>query len=175
MGRRVTLALLAGCLALACGGRPPRLAEYRNERMGVALRHPEGWVILVAPEGNWVQIVPPPAGPEPDPLRYAEFISLRVLQARPSESEDALRSIAFSLLPFHGVAKFQREEVAGVERYRFEGTGTAVPAQWAATGVLAVTRRGLLHIVCAKPIDRWRTGQRECDEVIRSVRILSQP
>jgi len=141
--------------------------------MGIALRHPQGWVILVAPEGNWVQIVPPPAGPQPDPLRYAEFISLRVLPGRPSESEDALRQLAFTLLPFHGVAKFQREGVNGGERYRFEGTGTAATAQWAATGLLLLTRRGLVHIVCAKPIDRWRGGQRECDEVIRSVRVLS--
>lgn len=175
MDRRAALVLFAGWLALACGARGPRLVEFRDERMGVSVRRPEGWTVLSAPETEWVEIVPQPAGSQPDAMRYAEFVSIRVLRGRPSESEDALRQLAFGLLPFHGVAKFQREEAGGPERYRFEGTGTAADTQWAAIGVLIVAPDRLLHVVCAKPIDRWRAGQRQCDEIVRSVQILSGP
>ncbi len=162
------------CVGLAaCRAVGPRLVEYRDPQLGVALRHPEGWRILHAPEGNWVQIVPSPSGAHPDPFRYAEFISVRVVSDQAATSDEALRQMAFSLLPFHGVAKFQREEVPGPERYRFEGTGTAAETQWAGIGVLLVEPRRLVHVVCAKPIDRWRQGQRECDDVIRSVQPLS--
>ncbi len=173
MGYRFAALVVGACMGLlACQSPPAPLVEYRNAELGITLRHPRGWEALTAPEGNWVQIVPSPAGPGPDPFRYAEFISVRVLSDS-SSSEEALRQLAFSLLPFHGVAKFQREEVPGPERYRFEGTGTAAETQWAGIGVLLVEPRRLVHVVCAKPIERWRQGQRECDAVIGSVQPLS--
>lgn len=164
---------MVACLGLlACQGPRAQLVEYRNAELGVVLHHPQGWKALTVPEGNWVQIVPSPAGEYPDPFKYAEFISVRVLSDF-SPSEEALRQLAFSLLPFHGVAKFQREETPGPERYRLEGTGTAEGAQWAGIGLLVVEPRRLVHVVCAKPIERWRQGQRECDTVIGSVQLLS--
>ncbi|MCS7173946.1 MAG: hypothetical protein N0A24_11365 [Armatimonadetes bacterium] len=172
MGRRLS-ALMVACLGLlACQSPRVQLVEYRNTELGIVLRHPQGWKVLTVPEGNWVQIVPSPAGPRPDPFRYAEFISVRVLSDA-AASEEALRQLAFSLLPFHGVAKFQREEGPEPERYRFEGTGTAAEAQWAGIGLLVVEPARLVHVVCAKPIERWRQGQRECDAVIASVQVLT--
>ncbi|MDR7414883.1 MAG: hypothetical protein QN193_03055 [Armatimonadota bacterium] len=173
MGRWSSVLLVACLGLLACQSPRTSLVEYRNAELGIALRHPQGWDVLVAPEGNWVQIVPSGAGPHPDPYRYAEFISVRVLVGQVSSSEEVLRQLAFSLLPFHGVAKFQREEVPGPERYRFEGTGTAAEAQWAGIGLLVVDPGRVVHVVCAKPVERWRQGQRECDAVIGSVQLLT--
>ncbi|MDR5682604.1 MAG: hypothetical protein QN163_01060 [Armatimonadota bacterium] len=167
------MALIVCLLIAACDRGPVPLVEYRNESIGVALRHPRGWTVLTAPDADWVQIVPPQgSGAQPDPLRYSEFVSIRMVRGVRSADEDRMRGIAFSELPFHGVAKFQREAVSGGEaRYRFEGTGTSAIGQWASVGVLIVGRERALHVVCAKPIERWRDGQRECDDVIASVEV----
>lgn len=172
--RGVYYLLPIACLLLVACARVPVLAEYRNESLGFTLRHPHGWSVLTSPDGEWVQIVPAQgAGTQPDALRYAEFVSIRAVPAT-QPGEDDLRSIAFSHLPFHGVAKFQRHAAPGdIARYRFEGTGTSAVGQWAAVGLLVVGEGRLLHIVCAKPIERWRDGQRKCDDVVASVELLA--
>jgi len=173
MGRRFSVLLVACLGLLACQSPRTAFVEYRNADLGIVLRHPQGWEVLVAPEGDWVQIVPSRVGSHPDPYRYAEFISVRALGGQVPSSEETLRHLAFSLLPFHGVAKFQREEGPGPERYRFEGTGTAAETQWAGIGLLVVEPGRVVHVVCAKPIEQWRQGQRECDAVIGSVHLLT--
>ncbi len=138
----------------------------------MALEHPSGWHVLRSADGRWLQVVPARESPEPDALRYAEFLSVRVLPGEPPTQDDALRQQAFSLLPFHGVAKFQREEGKSPPRYRFEGTGSGMAGQWAAVGILFVQPDRLVHAVCAKPLDRWREGQRECDQLVERVQPL---
>lgn len=159
-------------LAAACSRGPAPLVRYEDPLLRVAVEHPQGWQVLRSGDGRWVQVVPTPQGPEPDALRYTEFLSVRVVPGRPPTSDDALRQEAFSLLPFHGVAKFQRQEGSDPPRYRFEGTGSALVGQWAAVGVLWVEQDRLVHVVCAKPLDRWREGQRECDRMVDRVEPL---
>jgi hypothetical protein len=171
MRRRVTV-LLGAALLASCARGPAPLVRYEDPLLRVAVQHPQGWEVLRSGDGRWLQVVPARQGPEPDALRYTEFLSVRVLPGRPPSHEDALRQEAFSLLPFHGVAKFQREEGSDPPRYRFEGTGTALTGQWAAVGVLFVQRDRLVHVVCAKPLDRWRDGQRECDRLVDQVQPL---
>ncbi len=161
------VSLLAGCTRAPA---PP--VRYEDPLLKVAVEHPHGWEVLRSGDGRWLQVVPRREGPEPDALRYAEFLSVRVVPGRPPSHEDALRQEAFSLLPFHGVAKFQREEGASPPRYRFEGTGSALAGQWAAVGVLVVETDRLVHVVCAKSLDRWREGQRECDRLVDRVELL---
>jgi hypothetical protein len=160
-------ALLVGC---ARGPAPP--VRYEDPLLRVAVEHPPGWEVLRSGDGRWLQVVPARQGPEPDAAQYTEFLSVRVVPGRPPGHEDALRQEAFSLLPFHGVAKFQREEGSDPPRYRFEGTGTGLTGQWAAVGVLFVERDRLVHVVCAKPLDRWRQEQRECDRLVDQVQPL---
>ncbi|MBM3450049.1 MAG: hypothetical protein FJX78_03550 [Armatimonadetes bacterium] len=170
---RFTWILIAAVSAAGCAPRPAALTEYKNEPIGVALRHPEGWKPLTSADGNWVQIVPATSATgEPDASRHAEFISVRVVRGKPATADDTLRREAFTILPFHGVAKFQRAPAEGV-RYRFEGTGTAAAAQWAGVGLLVVETERLVHIVCAKPVEKWREGQKQCDDVIASVSMRS--
>lgn len=166
--------ILAAVALNACGPRPVALVDYANESIGVTLKHPEGWKPLTAADGNWVLVVPDGgAAGQPDASRHAEFVSVRVAPGEPPSSDDALRREAFTQLPFHGVAKFQRAPGDGV-RYRFEGTGTAAAAQWAGVGVLVVEPARLVHIVCAKPVDRWREGQKQCDDVIESIQLRAR-
>lgn len=163
----------AVALALAaCSRGPAPLVRYEDPLLRVAVEHPQGWEVLRSGDGQWVLVVPRREGPEPDALQYAEFLSVRVLPGRPPAGDDALRQEAFSLLPFHGVAKFQREEGADPPRYRFEGTGSALAGQWAAVGVLLVEEDRRVHVVCAKPLERWRDGQRQCDDLVERVRPL---
>ncbi len=159
-------------LAAACSRGPAPLVRYEDPLLRVAVEHPQGWQVLRSSDGRWVQVVPARESPEPDALRYTEFLSVRVVPGRPPTSDDALRQEAFSLLPFHGVAKFQRQEGSEPPRYRFEGTGSALVGQWAAVGVLWVEQDRLVHAVCAKPLDRWREGQRECDRMVDRVEPL---
>jgi hypothetical protein len=165
--------LLGAALLASCARGPAPLVHYEDPLLRVALEHPQGWHVLRSGDGRWLQVVPSRETPEPDPLRYTEFLSVRVLPGRPPTHDDALRQEAFSVLPFHGVAKFQREEGADPPRYRFEGTGSALTGQWAAVGVLFVLPDRLVHAVCAKPLDRWREGQRQCDDLVDRVRPLS--
>ncbi len=169
---RFAAALLGAVLLAACARGPAPLVRYEDPLLRVALEHPEGWHILRSGDGRWLQVVPRRDSPEPDPLRYTEFLSVRVLLGPPPTQDDALRHEAFSVLPFHGVAKFQREERTTPPRYRFEGTGSALTGQWAAVGVLFVMPDRLLHAVCAKPLERWRADQRRCDDLVERVRPL---
>lgn len=166
------VAALAVSLLVGCTRGPAPPVRYEDPLLKVAVEHPQGWDVLRSGDGHWLQVVPRREGPEPDALRYTEFLSVRVVPGRPPSHEDALRQEAFSLLPFHGVAKFQREEGSSPPRYRFEGTGSALVGQWAAVGVLVVETDRLVHVVCAKPLDRWREGQRECDRLVGRVELL---
>lgn len=159
-------------LAAACSRGPATLVRYEDPVLRVVVEHPQGWQVLRSADGRWIQVVPTPQGLEPDALRYTEFLSVRVVPLRPPTGDDALRQEAFSLLPFHGVAKFQRQEGSDPARYRFEGTGSAITGQWAAVGVLWVQQERFIHVVCAKPLERWREGQRECDRMVDRVQPL---
>jgi hypothetical protein len=174
LARRLAAAWIAAVALAGCTPRAAALVVYEHERAGVRLKHPAGWKALASPDGNWVLIVPDAgAAGAPNPSRYAEFVSVRVVPGKPPSSDDALRREAFTLLPFHGVAKFQRAPSDGV-RYRFEGTGAASGAQWAGVGVLDVEAERIVHIVCAKPVEKWREGQKQCDETITSVTLRAR-
>lgn len=169
---RRELGVLVLLAAAACSRGPVSLVRYEDPVLRVVVEHPQGWQVLRSGDGRWIQVVPAPRGPEPDALQYTEFLSVRVVPGRPPTGDDGLRQEAFSLLPFHGVAKFQRQEGSDPPRYRFEGTGSAMTGQWAAVGVLWVQQDRLIHVVCAKPLDRWREGQRDCDRMVDRVQPL---
>jgi hypothetical protein len=160
-----TIALLA-LLAGACA-RPapsPALVEYRDPT-GVVVRYPAGW--QARPRGDAVWLVPPDT---PEAAAPAEFV---VIASRPSDGppdEALIRQQVFGLLPIHGVSGFQpdsRGGGAGV-RYKFEVTGSADDRQWAAVGAVAAGAARLVIVACAKPLERWRDGQKQCDAVVGS-------
>lgn len=163
--------LMGAALMVACHAAAP-FVRYEDPSLRVVLEHPQGWHVLRSAEGHWLQVVPRRESQGPDLLRYTEFLSVRSLPGRPPTHDDVLRQVTFSVLPFHGVAKFQREERADPAHYRFEGTGSALTGQWAAVGVLFVLPDRLVHVVCAKPLTRWREGQKQCDDLVARVRPL---
>jgi len=78
--------------------------------------------------------------------------------------------VVFEVLPVQGVSGFQQDARTTAQAlwYKFEVTGTSAGREWASVGVL-VSGDVRYHIaVCAKPLQQWRSGQKQCDEVIRT-------
>lgn len=101
----------------------------------------------------------------------AEFISVFTVPAESSPpSEMEIRRRVFSLLPVYGVSGFQRDPrtTAEVLWYRFELTGSSGSTEWALVGAAASGAARMQLAVCAKPLDAWRHGQAQCDQVVRS-------
>jgi len=97
----LTAVVVAGLLE-ACARGPAPLVRYEDPLLQVALDHPQGWQVLRSGDGRWLQVVPNRESPEPDPLRYTEFLSVRLLSGPPPAHDDPLRQEAFSQLPFTG-------------------------------------------------------------------------
>ena len=158
------LIVCAGLALAACtASAPARLIEARDER-GFTIRYPQTWTQVRRDDAAWFV---PDADRVPD---VAEFI-LVVTRSAPGKLDDpTIRRVVFEVLPVQGVSGFQQDARTTAQAlwYKFEVTGTSAGREWASVGVL-VSGDVRYHIaVCAKPLQQWRSGQKQCDEVIRT-------
>ncbi len=158
------LIVCAGLALAACtASAHARLTEARDER-GFTIRHPQTWTQVRRDDAVWFV---PNADRVPD---VAEFI-LVVTRSAPGKLDDpTIRHVVFEVLPVQGVSGFQQDARTTAQAlwYKFEVTGTSAGREWASVGVL-VSGDARYHIaVCAKPLQQWRSGQKQCDEVIRT-------
>lgn len=162
---RVWVLGVAAVLATACGRPAPPLVEYRDPDGAFAVRHPAGWTSVRS--GDRWRTGPPPAGGIANP---AEFVLVVTRPAEGQLDDPAIRQVVFELLPIHGVSGFQQDgrTTPAVRWYKFEVTGAAGEQEWASVGAVASGAARYYVVVCAKPLAKWRDGQRQCDEVIRS-------
>ncbi|MDR7402100.1 MAG: hypothetical protein QN155_07730 [Armatimonadota bacterium] len=164
---RVWSVVVLALLSAACARTMPSatLVEYRDAA-GISVQYPAGWQARIRGDATWLVPADTPGDAEP-----AEFI---VIAARPTggpPTDAIVRREVFGLLPIHGVSGFQpdsRSPAAGLW-YKFEVTGSAGERQWAAVGAVAAGTARLVIVACAKPLERWRDGQKECDAAIRSL------
>ncbi len=163
--------LLATIVAVvsACGRMAePALVDYRDPRTGFLVRYPAGWTITADPSGMTVRFVPPAFAQTSEAA--PEFI---LVVTKPSESrldEAGRRRAVFTLVPVHGVAGFQRDarSTGTMPWDRFEVTGASGSVEWASIGLVVAGDAGFHLVVCAKPLAQWRTGQKQCAQVIAS-------
>jgi hypothetical protein len=168
MGRASIVFVLIGALILtACRGREEaQLTEQRDDVTGFVVRTPPDWARSVD-SGGRTRFVPPGT---PVPEASSEFIAVFVTDISGPLDEPGVRRLVFSALTIHGVSGFLQDSRTSPEARwdRFELTGTSGGVEWASVGV-AVSGAGKTYIVvCAKPFDKWRDGQKQCDEVIKT-------
>jgi hypothetical protein len=171
---RAAVVFAVALLLVACGRTParaPALAPFASEAHGFRISHPAGWHRVESDEGRRVWFLPTaPRGDESPESSATEFL---VIMSRPDPGplpEGAVRRLAMTLLPMHGVSGFQRTSDHGAPAawYRFELTGSTRGVEWASLGLLVTGPRGLHYVVCAAPLPAWRDRQRLCDEALRS-------
>lgn len=99
-----------------------------------------------------------------------EFVLVQTSPSNGILSDGDIRRAVFALLSVHGVSGFQQDARTSpnVLWYKFEVTGATEGIEWASVGAVASGPRRYHIAVCAKPLERWRNGQKQCDEVIRS-------
>jgi hypothetical protein len=164
------MALAAAALTAGCGGVAPRLASYVSPQFGYTVPHPAAWHRVETDGGRRVWFLPqaPPAAQPPEQTAV-DFLVVMTRDDPGPLPEIDVRRLAMSLLPMHGVSGFQRaprgnEEIAW---YRFELTGATGGREWASVGLLVTGPKRLHYVVCAGALERWRTAQKVCDEVLR--------
>lgn len=168
MTHRVSVILLLLSLVSGCGQRAStRLEQAQDSRFGFTIKRPAGWV-RVEESQTIVRFVPPSFAEQP--TTAPEFV---LVQTSPSEgvlNDGDIRRAVFSLLSVHGVSGFQQDPRTSpdVLWYKFEVTGATEGTEWASVGVVTSGPQRYQIAVCAKPLERWRDGQKQCDEVIRS-------
>lgn len=164
------LVLLLACAAVVGGcARPPAFATYTSARQKFSLAFPRGWEVVAATDEDRVWIVPPDQAAAPE--RAAEFLFVLTREEPGPLGDDQARQVGLNLLPIHGVSGFRRfKEEAGATWHRFEVTGMSQGAEWASVGLLVTGRRAFQYVVCAKPLQRWRDGQKQCDELLKTFR-----
>ena len=165
-----TSALFLAVLGLfAACARPPGLATFSSERRGFSIAYPTGWEIVRLTEDARVWFLPP--GAARTPRSSAEFLFVLTEEQAGPLGDDEARQRGLSLLPIHGVSGFRRfKEEQEAVWHRFEVTGSAQGADWASVGLLVSGKKTLQYVVCAKPLDRWRDGQKQCDEILKTFR-----
>ncbi|MBI3975695.1 MAG: hypothetical protein HY334_04815 [Armatimonadetes bacterium] len=163
--------LIAAALALlglpACA-RPSAYAIFSSEAQTFTITYPAGWQIARGEKDERVWFLPPGApGGEAPHLTSSEFLLVfTVAQPGPLEDDEA-RRVGLRLLPIHGVSGFRRfRDNQGLRWHRFEVTGTSQASEWASVGLLVTGPSALRYVVCAKPLDRWRDGQKQCDGIL---------
>lgn len=163
--------LLMAAVALGSGctrdGRQA-LLEFTDARTGFIVRHPQQWARVEADDGTVVRFVPP--GLAARAAEAAEFIAVFTTPSARKLTDPEIRRTVFTLLPVHGVSGFLQDArtTPAVLWYRFEVTGSTAGTEWASVGVVTAGARRAHVAVCAKPLDQWRTGQQQCDEVVRT-------
>lgn len=140
--------------------------DYRDPQTGFAVRYPQGWTIIAPPNSSLVRFVPPAASQSAQ--ESPEFILVQTYPLTARLDEAAKRRVTFSRLPVHGVSLFQRDgrTTSTVDWDRLEVTGTTGNVEWASIGLLVAGDAAFHLVVCAKPFAQWRTGQRQCAQVI---------
>lgn len=162
----LAVAMTLALLTVACTRQPqtPALVEYHDPETGFTIRHPQGWPMTTAgPEARFA-----PA----DPQSVGEFVSIFTVPVSREPSEMEIRRQVFGLLPIYGVSGFQQDPRTTPQTlwFKFEVTGSTGGVEWASVGVAAAGKARLQIAVCAKPLRRYREGQKQCDEIIRSFR-----
>ncbi len=153
--------LLTACARTA----PAALTEFRDSERGFTIRRPQTWTEVRRGDGVW--FIPGGADEVPE---AAEFI---LVVTRPSAGrldDPAIRRAVFELLPIHGVSGFQQDArtTDQVLWYKFEVTGSSGGQEWASVGVVAAGQTRYHIVVCATPLPRWRDGQKQCDQVVKT-------
>lgn len=163
------LMILLTAATLAACARPPALATFTSEKQKFSIAFPQGWEIVTVADDARVWFLPAGAGQTPQTA--AEFL-LVLTDKRPGPiSDDDARQLGLNLLPIHGVSGFRRfKEEQGAIWHRFEVTGTSGGQEWASVGLLVSGTTAFHYVVCAKPLNRWRDGQKQCDEILKTFR-----
>jgi len=177
--RTALLVVLAAAVGMTACARTPAFTSFSSEPQGFTIAYPAGWQIVRREQDTRVWFLPasapalPGAGaarPQPH-FSSPEFLLVFTESTPGPLTDDQARRIGLNLLPIHGVSGFRRfREEQGVVWHRFEVTGTAAGAEWASVGLLVVGAQRFHYVVCAKPLDRWRKGQKQCDEILRGFR-----
>ncbi|HEV8352785.1 MAG TPA: hypothetical protein VGR24_01165 [bacterium] len=170
--RRGSTAAVVLLWALLLTGCQPRqetpLTEQRDEATGFAVRTPPEWTRSDGGGGR-IRFVPP-GTPVPD--ASSEFIAVFVTDVSGPLDESGVRRLVFSELTIHGVSGFQQDPRSSPDARwdKFEVTGSSGGVEWASVGVAVSGAAKTYVLVCAKPFDKWRDGQKQCDEVVRTFR-----
>lgn len=153
-------------LTLACARQPQTvpLVEYTDPDAGFAIRYPQGWTKTTA--GSEIRFAPADAQTD------GEFVSIFTVPASGGRSEMEIRRQVYALLPIYGVSGFQQDPRTTPDTLwmKFEVTGSTRGVEWASVGVAAAGSARLQIAVCAKPLQRYRQEQKQCDEIARSFR-----
>lgn len=168
MSRTLRIIFALALAVSGCQARAPLvLEEERDSRFGFAIKHPAGWVRVE--EGDRAARFVPSADAERS-TSTAEFIVIYTIPAEGTLNDAEIRRQVFSVLPVHGVSGFQQDlrTTPEILWYKFEVTGTTNDVEWASVGIVTSGPRRFHIAVCAKPLDQWREGQKQCDEVMRS-------
>jgi hypothetical protein len=167
---RGTLAtlLLVTALTTACA-RGATLATFTSEERKFSVAYPAGWEIVTLAGDTRVWFLP--GGATASPGAATEFVFVRTDDRPGPLSDDEARQLGLNLLPIHGVSGFRRfKDEDGAAWHRFEVTGSSQSGEWASVGLLITGKKTLHYVVCAKPLDRWRAGQKQCDEILKTFR-----
>jgi hypothetical protein len=166
--RRLPAALAVSLFTLSACARAPAYEAFVSDAQGFSITYPSGWQIVRGEKDERVWFLPPAAPRDAAPhLMSTEFLLVfTVAEPGPLGDDDARRA-GLRLLPIHGVSGFRRFRDEGdVRWHRFEVTGSSQGREWASVGLLVTGPSAFRYIVCAKPLDRWRAGQKQCDEVL---------
>lgn len=164
---RLIVAALA-LLGLPACARPPAYATFTSGAQTFTITYPAGWQIVRGERDERVWFLPPGApGGEAPHLTTPEFLLVFTVASPGPLEDDEARRVGLRLLPIHGVSGFRRfRDNQGLRWHRFEVTGTSQASEWASVGLLVTGPSALRYVVCAKPLDRWRDGQTQCDEIL---------
>lgn len=155
--------LLAGCQSSGSG----LLTEQRDGATGFVVRAPSDWTRAQTDDGRTTRFVPPGTDA---PDASSEFITVFVTDIDGPLDEPGVRRLVFSALTIHGVSGFVQDPRSSPHARwdRFEVTGSSGGIEWASVGVVVSGAARTYMVVCAKPFDKWRDGQTQCDEVIKT-------
>ncbi len=161
-----TSALLVLLLAACARQAPAPMVDRLDDYNGFKVRHPQGWIGYREDDTLWLV----PRGTNRVPPDVAEFILIVSRPATGKLDDTTIRRAVFELLPIHGVSGFQQDArtTDQVLWYKFEVTGSSGGEEWASVGVVAAGDSRYHIVVCAKPLQKWRDGQKQCDEVVKT-------
>ncbi len=166
------VALGAVALGIAACARPPVYGTFTSPSQKFSIAYPQGWEIVKQGEDARVWFLPPGSTADRDAphLSTPEFLLVFTETSPGPLTDDQARQVGLNLLPIHGVSGFRRiKEEKGVIWHRFEVTGISGGGrEWASVGLLVTGPKAFHYVVCAKPLDKWRDGQKQCDEILRT-------
>lgn len=158
--------LVAALTAAGCQTPGPVPLVEQRDATGFVILVPTDWKVLKTDDGRTTRYVPPGASPE----TASEFIAVLVRKLPGPLDDPAVRRLVFSSLPIHGVSGFLQDPRSTPDARwdRFDVTGSSGGVEWASVGAVVSGAATTYLVVCAKPFDKWRDGQKQCDEVVRT-------